>query len=260
MRRSAKNVSAAREVSVQPDRLSPHAWLERQPIQPSEQMYAVFGNVSAAQVLNAWQRSNPQQPAIPIWADTAYAEWEAVMPYVGIVAADSEFLQWVATTESQDWGWLAVSSAPLKAVAEHLRSLTQVLLPNGNAVFFRFWDGRYLLPILQAGEVDAAQLLPVIGRCLINGQSLEVGGAAQTTARVFPWWEVPTTLLKQLAEQSSATLVGNLTKWLSEDRPDLYEAFSPVVLTHKMANFLETPELPPVPKAELVEYLMAELG
>ena len=260
MRRSAKNVSAAREVSVQPDRLSPYAWLERQPIQASEQLFAVFGSTSAAQTFKAWQRSNPQQAPRPIWADTAYAEWEAVMPYVGIVAADSEFLQWVATTESLDWGWLAVSSAPLEAVIEHLRSLTQVLLPNGSAVFFRFWDGRYLLPILQACEVDAAQLMPLIGRCLINGQSLEVGGAAQTTARVFPWWEVPATLLKQLAEQSSTTLVSNLTQWLSEDRPDLYEAFSGVVLTHKMANFLETPELPPVPKAELVEYLMAELG
>ncbi len=244
---------------MQPDRLSPHAWLERQPIQPSEQMYAVFGSASAAQVFKAWQLSNPLQAPRPIWADTAYAEWEAVMPYVGIVSADSEFLRWVATTESLDWGWLAVSFAPLEAVVEHLRSLTQVLLPNGNAVFFRFWDGRYLLPILQASEVDAAQLLPVIGRCLINGQSLEVGGAAQTTARVFPWWEVPATLLEQLARQSSATLVSNLSKWLSEDRPDLHEAFSPVVLTHKIAIFLETPELPPVPKAELVEYLMAEL-
>ncbi|MDQ3203790.1 MAG: DUF4123 domain-containing protein, partial [Pseudomonadota bacterium] len=229
---------------MQPDRLSPHAWLERQPIQPSEQMYAVFGSASAAQVFKAWQLSNPLQAPRPIWADTAYAEWEAVMPYLGIVSADSEFLRWVATTESLDWGWLAVSFAPLEAVVEHLRSLTQVLLPNGNAVFFRFWDGRYLLPILQASEVDdAAQLLPVIGRCLINGQSLEVGGAAQTTARVFPWWEVPATLLEQLARQSSATLVSNLSKWLSEDRPDLHEAFSPVVLTHKIAIFLETPEL-----------------
>lgn len=50
-----------------------------------------------------------------------------------------------------------------------------------------------------------------------------------------------------------------MIQWLSEDRPELYEAFSPVVLTHKVAIFLETSELPPMPKAELVEYLIAEL-
>ncbi|MHC8303869.1 DUF4123 domain-containing protein [Pseudomonas sp. PB3P13] len=244
---------------MQPDRLSPHAWLEQQPVKPSEQIFAVFGSASAAQVFKAWQRAHPRQAPRPIWTATAYAEWEAVMPYVGIVPAGSEFLQWVATTQSQDWGWLAVSSAPLEAVVEHLRSLTQVLLPNGNAVFFRFWDGRYLLPILQDCDVDAAQLLPVIGRCLINGQSLKVGGAALSTARVFPWWEVPAILLEQLARHSNKTLVSNLIQWLSEDRPDLCEAFSPVVLTHKIALFLETPELPPVPKAALVEYLIAEL-
>ena len=86
------------------------------------------------------------------------------MPYVGIVAADSEFLDWVATTESRDWGWLAVASASLEVLVEHLRSLTQVTLPNGKVVFFRFWDGRYLLPILQSADVKASELLPVIGR------------------------------------------------------------------------------------------------
>lgn len=242
-----------------PDRLSPYAWLERQPLKPSEQLFAVFGSASAAQPFDAWQRLNPPAAPSPIWADTAYAEWEPVMPYVGIVAADSEFLQWAATAESENWGWLAVSSASLQSVSEHLRSLTQVALPNGKAVFFRFWDGRYLLPILQSREVDAAELLPIFGRCLINGQSLETAGATSTTARAFPWWNVPPALLEQLARQSSATLASNLIKWLSEDRPDLFEAFAESVLRHKVAMFLETPELPPVPKDECAEYLMAEL-
>lgn len=242
-----------------PDRLSPQTWLERQPLKPSEQLFAVFGSASAAQPFDAWQRLNPTTASSPIWAATAYAEWESVMPHVGIVAADSEFLQWVVTTESEDWGWLAVSSASLERVTEHLRSLTQVALPNGKAVFFRFWDGRYLLPILQSPEVNADELLPIFGHCLINGQSLETAGATSTTARAFPWWKVPPTLLEQLARQSSATLASNLIKWLSEDRPDLFEAFAESVLRHKVMMFLETPELPPVPKDEWVEYLMAEL-
>ncbi|MEO4012763.1 DUF4123 domain-containing protein [Pseudomonas rossensis] len=245
---------------MQPDALSPHAWLDRQPLKPSEQLFAVFSSASAAEPFKAWQRSISAQAPSPIWADTAYAEWEPVMPYVGIDAAGSEFLQWVAMTESRDWGWLAVSTASREVLVEHLRSLTQVLLPNGNAVFFRFWDGRYLLSILQSAEVNATQLMPVIGRCLINGQPLEIGGNALKTSRLFPWWEVSESLLKHLASESATTRVNNLLKWLSEDRPDLYEAFSMSVLRHKVASFLEAPDLPKVPKQALVDYLMAELN
>jgi hypothetical protein len=49
-------------------------------------------------------------------------------------------------------------------------------------------------------------------------------------------------------------------KWLSEDRADLYEAFSESVLRHKVAIFLETPDLPQAPKTALVDYLKAELN
>lgn len=245
---------------MQPDCLSPHEWLERQPLNPCEQLFAIFSNASSAEPFKAWRACSPLHAPSPIWADTAYAEWEAVMPYVAIVAAGSEFLDWVATTESRDWGWLAVSSSTQDVLIEHLRSLTQVLLPDGNAVFFRFWDGRYLVPILQSAEVDNVHLLPVVKRCLINGQSLEVGGAAVKTSKIFPWWEVSAKLLDQLGERSKATGVNNLLQWLSEDRPDLYEAFSERVLRHKVAIFLEAPDLPPAPKSALVDYLITELG
>lgn len=260
MRRSAKNASAAKGAPVQPERLSPHAWLECQPLEPSEQLFAVFGNASSAEPFKAWQRCSPAHAPKPIWADTVYAEWEPVMPYVAIVEPGSEFLQWVASTESCDWGWLAVSASTQEVLIEHLRSLTQVLLPDGNAVFFRFWDGRYLLPILQSAQVSAAQLLPVIGRCLINGQSLEIGGAALKTSRVFPWWEVTEPLLQHLAHACATTRINNLMQWLSEERPDLYEAFSASVLQHKVAIFLQSPDLPEAPKSALVDYLMAELN
>lgn len=245
---------------MQSERVSPSAWLEGQPLESTEQLFVVFSSASAAEPFNVWRRLNPSQAPHPIWAGTAYAEWEAVMPYVGVVAAGSEFLDWAASTEAPDWGWLAVSSASLEVMVEHLRSLTQVLLANGDVVFFRFWDGRYLLPILQADEVDTAQLMPVIGRCLINGQALELGGAALATGKTFPWWEVSPTLLKTLACESIDTHVNNLLLWLGEDHPDLFEAFSDSVLRHKIVMFLGAPGLPQAPKSALVDYLMAELN
>jgi len=233
-------------------------WLQTHPLNNTEQIFAIFSNASAAEPFKTWQRSLNSAPS-PIWADTIYSEWEAVMPYVGIVAADSEFLDWVAETESRDWGWLAVSSASLVVVVEHLRSLTQVKLPNGKSVFFRFWDGRYLLPILQSDDVKTSELLPVIGRCLINGQSVDVGGSALKTSKVFPWWEVSESLLQHLGAEDASTQINNLVRWLSEEHPSLLEAFSESVLRRKVGMFLATPDLPPGPKAELLEHLMAEL-
>lgn len=243
-----------------PENLSPWAWLERQPLQPSEQLFVILGNASDANPLKAYQQSAAIQVPSPIWADTAYAKWDVVMPYVGIVAPDSEFLDWVASTEATDWGWLAVSSASQAVLVEHFHSLTKVLLPNGKQVFFRFWDGRHLLPILQGPEVDASELLPLFTRCLINGQRLEIGTCGVSTAKACPWWEVPLTLLDRLAAKDAITQTNNLLTWLSEARPELYGAYSESVLRHKVAAFVARSELPRTPKEALADYLISEQG
>jgi len=235
---------------VQPDFLLPADWLAREPLKTSEQLFAVFSNASEAKPPAAWRET-----ASPIWAETIYAEWDAVMPYVGIVAADSEFLHWIATNESQDWGWLAVSSASLEEVVAHFRSLTQVLMPGGKTVFFRFWDGRFLLPILRADEVGAAQLFPLIGRCLINGQALEIGGRAQISTREFPWWQVP---LSVLAQQGDQVRTANALQWLSEEYPTLFETFPEVVLRCKVRRFFQVSMSEDSSQSALLAFLLAE--
>lgn len=251
MRHSVKSVSAARTVSVQPDFLTPADWLAHAPLQTGEQLFAVFSHASAARPPEAWLNA-----ATPLWTDTIYAEWDAVMPCVGIVSADSEFLRWVAKTESRDWGWLLVSSASLEVLVEHFRSLTQVLMPNGKTVFFRFWDGRFLLPILQADEVDARQLFPVVSRALINGQALHIGGAMQSSGKVFPWWRVPESVL---AQESNAVRTANAMQWLSEESPAIYEAFPEAVLRRKVGQFFQLSMSEDSSQSAMLVYLLAEL-
>ncbi|WP_137804169.1 DUF4123 domain-containing protein [Pseudomonas sp. G(2018)] len=238
---------------------SPKNWLVDSPLTRTEKLYAIFSSASCAEPLNVWRRSKCGSAPIPVWGDTVYTEWKEVMPYVGIVDADSEFLQWVANSESRDWGWLAVSSASLEVVVEHLRSLTQVTLPDGKVVFFRFWDGRYLLPILRSAEVEAAELVPVIQRCWINGESVEIGGSAVKTQKAFPWWEVPEAVLQHLAAGDDSARIGNLMQWLSEEQPGVFEAFLEAVLHRKVANFLKAPDSPAVPKEALLAYLVEEM-
>ena len=247
MRHFVRSASAARTVSVQPECLTPSAWLAREPLKPAEQLFAIFSNASDARP--------PLVGPNPIWADTIYAEWDAVMPFVGIVAAGSELLDWVASTESRDWGWLAVSSASLEVLVEHFRSLTQVLMPDGTAVFFRFWDGRFVLPILQSDEVQSAQLIPVISRGLINGQAVDIGGRAQVSGRVFPWWKVPESVL---ASAGNAVRIGNALQWLSEEQPALYETFPQAVLRCKVRQFFQVSASEESSQAALLGYLQDE--
>lgn len=235
---------------------SPGQWLESAPLQAGEQLFAVWGNASDCKPLEAWRRTGGG-PFTPIWADSEYGEWDEVMPYVAVVAVDSAFLKWAAECEGTDWGWLAVSSCSLQTVVEHLRSLTKVLLPEGPAVFFRFWDGAYVLPVLQALGPQAKELLPVFSRYWINGREHEVAVAAVGAATPGPWWQVPAHVLQRLGEQSSVTLVDNLLQWLEEQRPDLYSAFVPAALKHKVAYFVRRPD---VSHQALVAWLVSELG
>lgn len=232
---------------MQSDVLDPRVWLAQQPLKPTEQLFAIFSNASDA---------NPAlgSPS-PIWAETIYAEWDAVMPFVGIVSVDSEFLGWVTATDSPDWGWLAVSTASLEEVVAHFRSLTQVLMPDGKTVFFRFWDGRFMLPIMQSDEVDAAQIFPVIARCLINGQALKIGGRAQVSARTFPWWQVPESLL---AQQGDEVRTANAMQWLSEEAPGVFEAFPEAVLRCKVRRFFQDSMSEESSHSALLAFLLAE--
>ncbi|WP_332765359.1 DUF4123 domain-containing protein [Pseudomonas koreensis] len=234
-----------------PDSLSPADWLAQAPLQDCEQLFAVFSHASAAKPPKAWLDA-----ASPLWADTVYAEWDAVMPCVGTVSLDSEFLHWVADTESRDWGWLVVSSASLEVLVEHFRSLTQVLMPNGKTVFFRFWDGRFLLPILHFGEVEAWKLFPLVSRALINGQALHIGGAAQTSGKVFPWWQVPESVL---AVEGVAVRTANAMQWLSEESPAIFEAFPETVLRCKVRQFFQLSMSEDSSQSAMLVYLLAEL-
>ncbi|NWA64536.1 DUF4123 domain-containing protein [Pseudomonas reactans] len=240
-----------------PNQLLPSAWLTQSPLQPTEYLFVILSNASDAKPFAAWRCTAAGMPLQPIWAGTAYAEWNEVMPYVGIIEPNSPFLDWIATTEATDWGWLAVSSSPLETVVAHLQSLTKVYLPDDQEVFLRFWDGSQFLPMLQTLGDEVGKVLPVFQRYLINGQPLTGATGPVTDAKASPWWRVSAPLMEHLAEQSPHILIDNLLQWLEEQRPDLYTAFTPTTLQHKVAYFARSPN---VSHEALADYLASELS
>jgi hypothetical protein len=223
---------------VPSDRITPKDWLTQQPLQTGERLYLVISAASDSDALKNLYLTEPTAQLIPIWGGTPYSTWQPVMPYVTELKANSAFLPWIAETDALDWGWLAVSRSEPNEVFEHLRSLTQVKMPDGTEVFFRFWDGRHIYPILHGLGEKAGEVLPMFERYLINGQSLEVGTRVVPKVKDWPWWEVPKELLDGLNKENPSTVIDNLMQWLREDCPELYFAFPENNLHRKVERFV----------------------
>lgn len=218
--------------------LNPQAWLALQPLEENQRLYLIISAASDADALTALRLAEPALALSPLWNDTPYAAWQSVMPYVAELQPGSAFLPWVAETCALDWGWLAVSRSDPDTVAKHLRSLTQVKMPDGTAVFFRFWDGRHILPVLETPGGTAAEVLPIFERYLINGKALEFAPGKTSMAKQSPWWEVPKALLETLTRQNPSTQAAQLMQWLEEERLDLYTAWPEKNLELKITRFL----------------------
>ncbi|MGF6318563.1 DUF4123 domain-containing protein [Pseudomonas frederiksbergensis] len=240
--------------------INPQVWLSKSPLLPGERLYLIVSAASDAEALKTLYQNEPTTQAIPIWGGTPYAAWQPVMPYLTELKPNSSFLPWIAETDALDWGWLAVSRSEPNVVFEHLRSLTQVRMPDGTEVFFRFWDGRHIYPILEGLGDAAGEVLPVFDRYLINGKSLEVGPRVVPPAKDWPWWEVPKKLLDSLAKQNPSTLIGNLMQWLEEERPDIYAAYPESNLKLKVARFVRRPDAPENLNEALLNHLILEQG
>lgn len=238
------------------DRITPKDWLAQQPLQTGERLYLVISAASDSDALKNLYLTEPTAQLLPIWGGTPYSTWQPVMPYVTELKANSAFLPWIAETDALDWGWLAVSRSEPNEVFEHLRSLTQVKMPDGTEVFFRFWDGRHIYPILQGLGEKAGEVMPMFERYLINGQSLDVGTRVVPKVKDWPWWEVPKPLLDGLTKENPTTLISNLMQWLEEDRPDIYTAWPENNLKLKISRFVRRPDAPKNLKEALLNHLI----
>lgn len=240
--------------------ITPLQWLAKNPLRPGEHLYAVISSTSTAQPLAEW-RKHEHQPAEPLWANTPYADWLPVMPWLLRLNGKEDFLHWAAHTQAQDWGWLAISSAPPELIAEHLRGLTQVFTGPGDAVFFRFWDGRYFFTVLQQLGATTPDVLPVFDRYWVNGQPVVVGQGANRPALAFPWWQVPEDLQCALAEQDPSSAIDNLMHTLKQTDPLLYASIAENLLRQKIEFYLATTgSALHVDHAHFIAHLQQEFG
>lgn len=242
------------------DHLTPREWLAARPLADGERLYAVFSSVSAVDPLRVWRQQGGTRLPRPLWQDTPYAGWLEVMPYLVEAPTSSPFLDWAGEVDVEDWGWLAISSSDPERIFQHLRSLTQVRMPEGAQVFFRFWDGRHLLPILTHMGAEATTLMPMFDRYLINGQTLQTGQKEIPPEQPFPWWTPSKALLDTLEREDTGPLADNLLQWLQEERPDLCDRLPEANLRLKVAHLVRHGGTISTLKHALLEQLALELN
>ncbi len=222
-------------------------------------LYAVLTKTGASQAVAEYYRHDGSHTPYGLYARTPYADWFSVMPMIVSLSENSSFLSWAAETEHKDWGWLARSPFSLDVIGEHIRGLTQVILPSGKEVFFRYWDGEYFSEHLRFFGQDWADILPSFPFYWVNGEYFTVQIPAQSKPQSFPWWHVPQQLIDFMLEENLAPLVTNLIIWLQENEPDLYESFPETTIRYKAEHLCQLSQAQSMGKSLLMEKLVNAL-
>lgn len=201
-------------------------------------LYAVLANTGESQAVKEYYIHDGQRTPYGLYSGTRYADWFSVMPMLVQLDEDSSFLDWVQQTEHKDWGWLARSPFKLEVVAEHLRGLTQVILPSGDEVFFRYWDGEHLLGQMFYLGPEWASVMPAFAFYWINHQYFTVQIPSHTQPQHFPWWNIPQEMIDRLAPQNTKPILSKILQTLEEDYPELYQRYSQSALEAKIKRIL----------------------
>lgn len=204
-------------------------------------LYAILASTNDAAGLKAYYALDGKNTPQGLYAGTPYARWYPVMPMLVELSPYSPFLTWVNDNATPAWGWLARSPLPKSVIAKHLAGLTQVLMPSGQTVFFRYWDGRFFgLHIKYLGD-KWRTVLPAFSDYWVDGQVFTCSTEYDTEIPTSPWWHVPQALLDKMASNNPTPQINNLMQKLRENYPLIYSQWAEPVLRQRLRTLL-TPE------------------
>ncbi|ELJ8249291.1 DUF4123 domain-containing protein [Salmonella enterica] len=201
-------------------------------------LYAILSNVSEAKPVREYYLHDGSQTPTGLYSATPYADWTEAMPVIVRLDENSPFLKWVETTEHKNWGWLARSPMPLERILQHMRGLVKVFLPDGNDVFFRYWDGKWLAEQLRFMGDDWREVMPPFAFYLVNGEDFTVHITGQGEPKASPWWRVPQALIDAMMQKDNTPLVEGVMKTLRELRPDIFHTCDNAVLASRIRRRL----------------------
>jgi len=121
------------------------------------ELYAVLDACDAPSVPLLCEGLGPER-AVSLYRGEAVEEYADIAPY--LVRVDSEeLLTWILAfgKQVQGWGILIAAPIPFEALRTHLRRFLRILDPEGEPLYFRFYDPRVLqmfLPTCSGDQID----------------------------------------------------------------------------------------------------------
>ena len=110
------------------------------------QLYAILDACDAPAVPQK-ARELGEETAVSLYRGEAEEDYWAIAPY--LVSVDASVLDWIASTLwEQPWGIFVIAEANLPTLRAHFRKFLTVRLPDGEKVYFRFYDPRVVQQFL----------------------------------------------------------------------------------------------------------------
>ena len=125
-------------------------------LEPGWRLFAVMDTCDEPRILKRIHQLEAK--AACLYSGKAAENFYAIAPYV--CSADEELLTWI-THELKDaaWGFFAVATADcdLETLRRHLRKFLLVSGPDGRELYFRFYDPRVLVTVLENVSPEEAK-------------------------------------------------------------------------------------------------------
>ena len=133
---------------------------------------------------------------ISLFEGTSAVDFRAVAPY--LVQLDRSWLAGLESRWEAPWGILFESGADAAVLAPHLRSLLDAEMPDGERLYFRFYDPRVFRPFLMAS--NATELVRLFGPVEAFGwarrdRSAVLATPVASVRAVVPQGPTPTSVL-----------------------------------------------------------------
>lgn len=127
--------------------------------------YAVLDGASIPDLLDHLYAEDGRPEFVCLYRGELEPDIAEVAPYLVRLQPGAPFTAWLlAEGWGKHWGIYALSQADLKSVRRHFRKFLMVKDPEGNQMYFRFYDPRVLRVFLPTCNAEELQFLfgPVV--------------------------------------------------------------------------------------------------
>jgi hypothetical protein len=135
-------------------------------------LYAILDSCDEPRVPQKVKELGPDR-AVSLYRGWAERQYWALAPY--LVQVDEQLLDWIVENLWDDpWGIFAIAATDLAEMRKHFRRFLIVKTPNGEQVYFRFYDPRVLRSFLSTcSHDDYISFFGPIGSLLVKSESPE---------------------------------------------------------------------------------------